>query len=272
MSKQSPKSPALPNVAGLHIVSIKTADVRPNPFNPNVQRPEIFTRELRSIERHGFIDPITIRENAQGQLEIVDGEHRWKAATQLGILEIPAVHLGKLSEEDARRLVLLFNDLRGESEPVKLSKLLQELVVFSPAEELSKDLPMATEEINALVNSLSFSWDSLPNTPGLRGDDHDGSKRTGAEQRKFVVGGTSGMISTELTEMLQAEISRSQRALKSKNFEAIISDIAARLQRSAPATETPEQLTQEAEKEVTRDKAKRKAKAKADAKTEETLQ
>lgn len=52
-------------------------DLRPNGWNPNQMSPRQFEAEIESILRFGFIDPITVRE--KDGLEIVDGEHRWKA-------------------------------------------------------------------------------------------------------------------------------------------------------------------------------------------------
>jgi ParB/RepB/Spo0J family partition protein len=233
-------------VAGLKIVEVATADLRPNPWNPNVEAPEVFERTIRSIQKHGFIDPIAARTvgDVPGY-EIVDGEHRWRAATHLGITKLPIIHLGPISDDEAKRLTILFNELRGDPEPAKLAAILKDLSMLATPEELAMDLPMQTAEIDALIQAASFTWDSLNPVPSS-------SKTkpvTGAEDRRFVLGAVQGHVPVKLADALTVEYKRSGAAIGSNNIELILKDVLARLKASPPTK-------------------KAKAKANGDAKTE----
>ena len=71
----------------MHTLSIEYSTERldamqPNNYNPNKMNERQFSAELESIQHFGFIDPITVRDTANG-LIIVDGEHRWRGAKEI---------------------------------------------------------------------------------------------------------------------------------------------------------------------------------------------
>jgi hypothetical protein len=68
---------------GQKLTVCKWDRIVPNPWNPNAMDDRQFDAELESIMHHGFIDPITVRENSSEFYEIVDGEHRLKALKEL---------------------------------------------------------------------------------------------------------------------------------------------------------------------------------------------
>jgi len=231
-------------IAGLNIVEVAPQDLQPNPFNPNRQASEVFVREKRSIERHGFIAPIIARE-VEGRLQIVDGEHRWRAAQELGLTRLPVVNLGAVSESDARRLVVLLNELKGEPEPALLADLLKTLIKDgSTSAELAEAFPMEAAEIDSLVRATDFSWDELGNTtkraPGEPEYDGDSKRNphTGAEDRRFVIGGVQGFVPRAIADRFTEQYKASAAALGSKNVELVVRDLVARLER-APSTAVP---------------------------------
>ncbi|BCX15162.1 MAG: chromosome partitioning protein ParB [Candidatus Parcubacteria bacterium] len=58
-----------------------------------------------SIERIGFIVPVIVVEESEGNYTIVDGQHRYLAAKELGIRELPAV----IIPQELARLMMNFN-------------------------------------------------------------------------------------------------------------------------------------------------------------------
>ena len=114
-------------VAGLELIAIRPKDVKENAWNPNVMDAATFEKEILSIQNNGFIDPIKVRELPDGSLEVVDGAHRRRAAIQLGLKKIPAVNLGTIPDEQAKKLTIIANELRGAPEPVLLAALLKDL-------------------------------------------------------------------------------------------------------------------------------------------------
>ena len=53
------------------------SDIHPNPWNPNRMTEEMMDTTEASICQQGFIDPVKVRINEQGLIEIIDGEHRY---------------------------------------------------------------------------------------------------------------------------------------------------------------------------------------------------
>jgi hypothetical protein len=93
--------------------------------------------------------------------EIIDGEHRWRAAQQLHLSNVPCVVIKNISTSDAKKLTTILNGLHGESDPEKLSVLLKELLESEPSESLLRTLPFTTTEFNELAGLAAFDWDTF---------------------------------------------------------------------------------------------------------------
>ena len=66
--------------------------VEPNPDQPRQDfDEEELTRLADSIEIHGIIQPLTVRELPSGYYQIIAGERRWRAARLANLSEVPAV-------------------------------------------------------------------------------------------------------------------------------------------------------------------------------------
>jgi len=74
--------------------------VRPCPFQPRKDFSAEALRELADSNREqGIVQPLIVREQ-NGQLELIAGERRWRAAHLLGLLEVPII----LRQADDRAL------------------------------------------------------------------------------------------------------------------------------------------------------------------------
>ena len=152
---------------------VLTSLLRPNGWNPNVMSEEDYTKALASIERFGFIDPITVREDANGY-EIIDGENRWRAAIDKGLTTVPVV-IVEVSDDDARALTVVLNELRGQPNQTKLAELIADLATRSPMAELERVLPYRRSQLAAMVSARreAIDWERLkPPEPvvGVPGD------------------------------------------------------------------------------------------------------
>ena len=141
---------------------VSPAALRPNPWNPNRMDDFMYAKELESIRRFGFVVPVVIRD-ADGGPEIIDGEHRWRAAQELGLAEIPVWNLGSLDTTKAKQLTVILNETRGKADKQLLSKLLQDLVTDTPAPELEQVMPFAPEIFADLAKLVDFDWQELEN-------------------------------------------------------------------------------------------------------------
>jgi len=99
----------------------------PSGLNPNRMTEDEFQRLKTSIRNAGFIEsnPILARPNGDGTYEIVDGEHRWRAAKELGIKRVPC-RIREIDDLEADRLRVILNKDRGSLDYFKLSKLLNQ--------------------------------------------------------------------------------------------------------------------------------------------------
>ena len=74
-------------VGGKQIVYVDVDDLKPNACNPDITAN---VRQLRSMLDDGFTVPILVHQQTG---EIVDGEHRWRAARQLATEGIPSENI-----------------------------------------------------------------------------------------------------------------------------------------------------------------------------------
>ncbi|VVB90727.1 Nucleoid occlusion protein [uncultured archaeon] len=113
-------------------IQIPVGKLKPNSYNPNEMSNEDFNSLVDSIANAGFLstNPLLVRpiapvKNSEYEYEIVDGEHRWKACTQLGIKEVPC-EVREMSDLEAHRHCVILNKDRGALGYFKLSKLFNE--------------------------------------------------------------------------------------------------------------------------------------------------
>ena len=93
--------------------------VEPNPDQPRQDfDEEELTRLADSIEIHGIIQPLTVRELPSGYYQIIAGERRWRAARLAGLPEVPALII-EADDKKAMELALIENLQRQDLNPVE---------------------------------------------------------------------------------------------------------------------------------------------------------
>jgi hypothetical protein len=147
--------------------------LRPNSWNPNRMDEFMFEKELNSMRAFGFVDPVTVREITDGVFEILDGEHRWRAAKVLDMKMIPIWNLGNVPDAVAKQLTIVLNETRGRSDSDKLAELLKDLLESEPRAELMETLPFDPERFRALTGS-DFDWSEL-DVPETQNQSEDAS-------------------------------------------------------------------------------------------------
>lgn len=147
----------------VNVIRVPISQIVPNGWNPNEQSEYVFSKEVLSIQTYGFLDPVTVRE-IEGGYEIVDGEHRYKAALQLGYTELPVNNLGQVTAQEATALTILMNEIKGKAETGKMSDVLKSLEASIGRERLVEIMPMSANEIENLIAMANFSLDSFSPT------------------------------------------------------------------------------------------------------------
>jgi len=113
--------------------------------NPNVQSRRQFKALKESIKRYGFVVPIITNRD----LLVADGEHRLKAANELGMEQVSVVRL-PVDDVDRRLLRQVMNKIRGEHD------------LFLDAEEYYRLVSEDSRDLlKTLVNETDLRIDNL---------------------------------------------------------------------------------------------------------------
>ena len=104
--------------------------VEPNASQPRQDFDEEELQALSdSIQIHGVIQPLTVRELPSGYYQIIAGERRWRAARMAGLAEIPAVVI-EADDKKAMELALIENlqrqDLNAMEEALGYQSLMHD--------------------------------------------------------------------------------------------------------------------------------------------------
>ena len=110
------------------LTDIEVALIRPNPYQPRQDFDPNKLEELkRSIEENGIIQPITVRKVEQGY-ELIAGERRLRAVTELGYEKIPAYLIQVESKEEMLELALIENVQRDYLNAIEQAQAYQRLI------------------------------------------------------------------------------------------------------------------------------------------------
>ena len=103
--------------------------ISPNPFQPRLNFDSLALEELKnSIIANGLIQPITVRRVAGNQYQLISGERRLRAYSDIGYKEIPAYIIKVDSDEIMLALALIENIQRETLNPIEVSKAYKRLM------------------------------------------------------------------------------------------------------------------------------------------------
>jgi ParB family chromosome partitioning protein len=144
-------------VSEANFLKIKLSQIAPNPFQPRTNFDPQALEELKnSIIVNGLIQPITVRRMAPERFQLISGERRFKAFTELGFSEIPAYILDVVSDETMLAMALIENIQREQLNPIEVGvayqRLLEEcsLTHEEIAQRVGKDRSTVTNSIRLL--------------------------------------------------------------------------------------------------------------------------
>lgn len=100
--------------------TLKLSQIRPNPYQPRQEfRPEELADLQASLRVNGLLQPITVRPAPSGSgYELIAGERRFRAATQLGWTEIPAL-VKPVDDKTLLVLAMIENLQRADLDPIE---------------------------------------------------------------------------------------------------------------------------------------------------------
>ncbi len=100
---------------------IAVTQIEPNPNQPRREFDETALTELaNSIREVGIIQPITLRQTADGRYQIIAGERRWRASQMAGLTTIPA-YIRTVEDESAMEMALVENIQREDLNAIEIA-------------------------------------------------------------------------------------------------------------------------------------------------------
>ncbi|MFI4962339.1 MAG: ParB/RepB/Spo0J family partition protein [Legionellales bacterium] len=83
--------------------------LQPGKYQPRGEMEELPLNELaQSIKKQGVLQPLLVRELANGRYEIIAGERRWRASQMAGLSEVPVL-IKQVDDETAMAMALVEN-------------------------------------------------------------------------------------------------------------------------------------------------------------------
>jgi ParB/RepB/Spo0J family partition protein len=153
---------------------VPVSSVRPSGQNPRLFRRNARFQELRdNVARHGVLQPLLVRPVAPEAYEIVFGERRWRAASEVGLESIP-VQVRELSDDEALRLTIAENAHREDLSPLEEMRSVDMLfrvpgmTLALAAAELGRSVRWVAER--RVLKNLSEGWIAAI-APGQRHED-----------------------------------------------------------------------------------------------------
>lgn len=146
-----PPKPSAADALNGYVGPQTIALIQPSPYQPRKEFPAEEIKALaESLRLHGLLQPIVVRHNDEGDVELVAGERRLRAAKFLGWQTIGAKRI-EVSNEEAAELVVLENLQRKDLNAVERAQAYQRLL----------DRPGATQQ--AVAERLGISQPVIAN-------------------------------------------------------------------------------------------------------------
>ena len=99
-----------------------------NPNQPRREFDETALQELaESIRQIGIIQPITLRQMADGRYQIIAGERRWRASQLAGLATVPA-YIRTIADENVMEMALVENIQREDLNDIEIALAFQHLL------------------------------------------------------------------------------------------------------------------------------------------------
>ena len=213
-----------PKAAPEAVTELPVMKIEPRSDQPRRHFDEAALQELaESIEKHGVIQPITVRPQESGYYQIIAGERRWRAARRAGLETVP-VHILTVDEQKALEMALVENLQREDLNPIEEAQgyevlqqtygMTQEAVALSvgksrPAIANALRLLMLSEPVRTLVESGELSAGHARALLPLEHPDVQWNVAQEILKKKLSVRRAEALVDSLLREPAQKEIRRS---------------------------------------------------------------
>lgn len=136
---------------------VKLSDLVPNPYQPRKHIAEAELKTLSdSIRESGILQPILARE-VNGQLQIVAGERRWRAAKLADLAQVPVI-VRPMSDQDSAVFALVENVQREDLNAIEKAKGIKLLMEQMKAtqEQVAKQVGFERSSVSNFLRLLDL--------------------------------------------------------------------------------------------------------------------
>jgi ParB family chromosome partitioning protein len=145
-------------VPGAQLRELPVGDVVPNPKQPRQVFDDEALEELtHSVREFGLLQPIVVREGADGRYELIMGERRLRAARAAGLQTVPAI-VRDTTDDAMLRDALLENIHRVQLNPLEEAAAYQQLLEEFGAthEELASKIGRSRSQVTNTIRLLKL--------------------------------------------------------------------------------------------------------------------
>jgi hypothetical protein len=150
----------------------KLSEVKANSWNPNKMDDAMMESLKFGLINDGWLASQALLiwhtdEKGKTQDVIIDGEHRWSAASEIGFVKGPMVMLDGLTEAKAKALTIKMNQKRGEFQKDSLAELMSSLQTELDVSTMGIELGFSDDMVMKLLASQAFEQEEekKPRTP-----------------------------------------------------------------------------------------------------------
>lgn len=120
-------------VTGKQVIA-KLDTVKPNPWNPNQMTEFQIESTRQGLIDEGWVAAYALliwRTDNHGVVKniIIDGEHRWRIARDVGFKEGPMVFIDGITEAKAKEMTVAFDNKRGKFDQTRLRDLVLSIAI-----------------------------------------------------------------------------------------------------------------------------------------------
>ena len=149
---------------GLVIKWVNVTDLKEQDLNAQIMEPRKFDTLTQNIKLRGMLEslPYCYQKNGEGQIEIVSGHHRARAALKAGIQRIPViVDEREMSRSTITAKQIAANELTGHPDEKLLAQLITQMTTADDMllSGLDADHLPHPESENVSINSLNVNYD-----------------------------------------------------------------------------------------------------------------
>lgn len=124
--------------------------------------PQAMQELVESVRQHGILQPLLVRSRPDNKHELVAGERRYRAATEVGLAEVPVV-IRELTDEEAMQLSLIENLCREDLNPVEETEGILQLLAIRLGSKIADITPLLYRMKNAADKQDESRHNVMPN-------------------------------------------------------------------------------------------------------------